>query len=360
VGYTASTDGYVKNKHTGTTGSDNHENYDAWVVKLNANGDTIWTKCLGGTGDDFARSVQVATDGSGYIVGGSTNSSNGDVSGRHSNPSNYDYWVVKLNTTGGIIWQKCLGGSGIEGGGSETNSGSFGIGADSNCSIFETPSDGGYILAGHTTSNDEDILINGSTRKSGYDIWVVKLNAARDIIWQKCYGGSGDEFTYASFQKTADNGYIVGAYTNSGNGNVSGFHGGYDIWILKLDASGNISWQKCLGGSYYEYAFDIKQTPDYGYVITGGASTPYDGDLWLCYKNHGSYDYWVVKLDVSGNISWQKSFGGSGTNDQAQSVCPTSDGGYIVAGETTSPNDGNVVGNQGFCNIWVLKFTPPN
>ena len=287
-----------------------------------------WQKCLGGSSGDGAYSIQQTTDG-GYIVAGYTSSNNGDVSGHHGSTFFSDYWVVKLDVSGNIQWQKCLGG-GID---------------DFSYSIQQT-ADGGYVVAGYIFSIDGDI----SGNHGNDDFWVVKLDAAGNIQWQKCLGGS--EYDYAfSIRQTTEGGFIVAGGSNSNDGDVSGNHGSDDFWIVKLDPVGNIQWQKCLGGSNLDYgASSIRQTTDGGYIVTGETYSN-DGDVS---GNHGTYDYWVVKLDASGNIQWQKCLGG-GAWDKAYSIQQTTDGGYIVAGVTGS-NDGDVSGNLGGNDFWVVKL----
>ncbi len=304
----------------------NHGDYDYWVVKLDASEEIVWQKCLGGSYYDSLRSIQQTSDG-GYIVAGYSNSNNGDVSGNHGY---LDYWVVKLDTGGNILWQKCLGGS------------SYDYAFD-----IQQTSDGGYIVAGYSNSNDEDVSDNHG---GGADYWVVKLDASGNILWQKCLGGSWYDFGQ-SIQQTSDGGYIVAGYSRSTDGNVTGIHGDYhDYWIVKLDTSGEMVWQKCLGGSYNDYAQSIRQTSDGGYIVAGYTWST-DGDVS---GNHGNGDYWVVKLDTSGEMVWQKCLGGS-SSDTAYSIQLTSDGGYIVAG-TSNSTDGDVSGNHGGCDLWVVKL----
>jgi len=317
AGYTASNDGDV---------SGNHGNDDFWVVKLNAEGSITWQKCLGGSNEEWPLSIQQTSDG-GYIVAGYTNSNDGDVSGNH-NPITSDYWVVKLNSSGSITWQKCLGGSQDEGA----------------YSIQQT-SDGGYIVAGISSSNDDDVSGN-----HGYsDYWVVKLNADGLITWQKSLGGSWYDVA-TSIQQTPDDGYIVAGHTFSNNGDVSGNHGDYDQWVVKLNSSGSITWQKCLGGTDTEDAWSMQQTTDGGFIVSGDTESN-NGDVS---GNHGGTDFWAVKLNSSGSITWQKCLGGS-SYDHNSSIFQTLDGGYIVAGSTAS-NDGNVSGNHGAQDFWVVKL----
>ncbi len=316
AGYTTSNDGDV-------TG--NHGVRDAWVVKLSSTGSLQWQKTLGGTADDYAYSIQLTPDG-GYIMAGYTQSINGDVTGNHSGN---DAWVVKLGTTGNIEWQKALGGTV----------------SDVAYDIQSTP-DGGYIVAGTTYSTDGDVTGNHGVN----DAWVVKLSSTGSLQWQKTLGGTGYDLAY-SIQPTTDGGYIVAGYTNSINGDVTGNHGGYDAWVVKLSVTGIVEWQKCLGGTIDDKAFSIHPTPDGGYIL---ASTTFstDGDV---IGNHGIDDAWIVKLDATGAIVWQKALGGTAW-EVVSSIQSTTDGGYVMAGYTRS-NDGDVTGNHGNGDAWVVKLS---
>jgi len=305
--------------------SGNHGIVDSWIVKLNSSGDIIWQKCFGGTDDDVAFSIQQTSDG-GFIVAGGTWSNDGDMSGNHGGS---DAWVVKLNSSGDIIWQKCFGGTNV----------------DQAFSIQQT-SDGGFIVAGGTFSNDGDVSGNHGI----VDSWIVKLNSSGDIIWQKCFGGTDDDVAF-SIQQTSDGGFIVAGYTSSNDGDVSGNHGSWDSWVVKLNSSGDIEWQKCLGGTDNDEAKSIQQTSDGGYIVAGETWSN-DGDVS---GNHGNSDYWVVKLNSSGDIEWQKCLGGT-VKDIAKTIQQTSDGGFIVAGYTNS-NDGDVSGIHGdYYDFWVVKL----
>jgi hypothetical protein len=284
-----------------------------------------WQKCLGGSGYDDGLSIQQTTDG-GYIVVGQSNSTNGDVTGNHGN---IDYWVVKLDNIGVIEWQRSLGGTGYE----------------RNPFSIQQTIDGGYIISGYSGSNDGDVTGN----IGGSDCWVVKLDSIGFIEWQKSLGGTGSEHAY-SIQQTIDGGYILGASSNSTDGDVTSNQGGFDYWVVKLDSIGTIVWQKSLGGSNQDRVFSIQQTSDGGYIVAGECSSN-DGDVT---GNHGSFDYWLVKLDSIGNMEWQRSLGGTGS-DKASSIKQTSDGGYIVTGSSTS-NDGNVTGNHGSVDYWLVKL----
>jgi hypothetical protein len=309
--------------------SGNHGNGDVWVVKQSSIGVIEWQKCLGGTGQEFGTSIIQTIDG-GYILTGTTTSNNGDVSGNHGNE---DVWVAKLSSIGVIEWQKCLGGSN----------------KDNSFSILQT-SGGGYILIGNTGSNDGDVSGNHGSTVSN-DVWVVKLSSIGVIEWQKCLGGYGKDFGQ-SIKKTIDGGYILTGSTNSINDDVSGlFHGGYDIWVVKLSSIGVIEWQKCLGGNGDENGQSITQTLDGGYILTG-YTTSNNGDVSGV---HGDVDSWVVKLSSIGVIEWQKCLGGSAA-EYPRAIQQTTDGGYVLIGKTYS-NNGDVNGNHGLDDVWVVKLS---
>ncbi len=328
ISQTADSGFIVAGSSESTTGdvSGNHGESDYWVVKLNSSGDIVWQTSLGGTGTDDAYSISQAADG-GFIVTGWSLSNDGDVSGNHGG---WDYWVVKLNSSGDIQWQKSLGGT--------RNDGAY--------SISQT-ADGGFIVAGWSLSNDGDVSGNHDWK----DYWVVKLNSSGDIVWQTSLGGTGTDGAY-SISQTTDGGFIVAGNSNSNDGDVSGNHGYYDYWVVKLNSSGDIQWQKCLGGSYEDFARSISQTADGGFIVAGYSESN-DGDVS---GNNGYYDYWVVKLNSSGDTQWQKSLGGS-EDDVALSISQTADGGFIVAGYSES-NDSDVSGNHGGKDYWVVKLSP--
>lgn len=290
-----------------------------------------WQKSLGGSGNDYANSVHQTADG-GYIVAGYTSSNDGDVSGNHGGD---DMWVVKLTAAGTVAWSRTLGGSGND-----------------VATYVQQTADLGYVIAGNTYSNDGDVTRN----QGNADAWVVKLDNAGTIQWQKTFGG-GHIDVANSISQTADGGYIVGCATLTENNtsDVVGNHGAADYWVVKLTSTGNIDWSMCLGGQSYEYARAVQQTADGGYVI-GGFTSSIDGDVS---GNHGNVDYWVVKLDNIEEIQWKKTFGGT-SMDVLTSVIQTTDGGYIVAGYVSS-RDGDVAGS-GFhgtstTDYWIVKLT---
>lgn len=301
----------------------NHGFGDFWVVKLNASGILQWQKAYGGSADDGAFSIAQTTD-AGFIVAGTSTSTNGDVTVNHGLE---DWWIVRLNSSGTLQWQKSFGGSSV----------------DIPYDIHQT-SDLGFIIAGYTISNDGDVTGNDGFE----DFWIVKLNSSGTLEWQKTFGGSMDERAF-SIQQTTDGGYIAGGYTRSTNGDVTGNHGDYDYWIIKLNSSGTLQWQKTLGGTLNDQAKTVQQTADGGYIAAGFTASS-NGDVTV---QHGSEDLWMVKLNSSGVLQWQKSLGGTGV-DEAYQIKQLSGGGYVVSGSSYSLN-GDVTGNHGGYDYWVAR-----
>ena len=320
--------------------------YDAWIVKLNSTGAIEWQNVLGGSYDDVAWSIRQTTPDEGYIFSGITNATMSKGTGSidlASHPFMGGHaWVVKLDPTGNVTWQKIFGGNG-----------------DDIANSIEQTSEGGYIFAATTSSNNSGDV---GTNSGLTDIWVVKLYPSGDIQWKKLFGGTGWDLTSPWYddgiQQTSEGGYIVIGTTTLKSGGTSEnepYHGAGDLWVIKLDSTGNITWQNPYGGSSTEYGQSIRQTPDNGYIFTGITYSNKSGDVS---QSFGNGDYWVGKLDSSGALQWQQPLGGFGS-DQPETIQPTADGGYIVSGRVYSSNSGVVAEkNHGDTDAWVVKLTP--
>lgn len=301
---------------------------DFWIIKLNSTGAVQWKRIYGGTGNDIANSIRQTTDG-GYIVVGDSESNNYDVSGNHGGYK--DGWVVKLNSFGNIQWQRALGGSRW----------------DDFLSVEQT-SDNGYIMTGRTDSFDGDVTEN----KGLTDLWVVKLNEAGAIEWQKTYGGSKDDLG-SSVKQCPDGGYVIVGETASTDGDVTWNNGNVDFWILKLAADGSLEWQKSYGGLNGDLGSDIALTADGGYVVTGFVGSHNTGNV-TGHSELAYFDAWVLKLTSTGELEWQKTVGGTGY-EYAWAVIVANSGGYVVAGSTSS-TDGDVSAMNGLRDFWAFKL----
>ncbi len=279
-----------------------------------------WQHNYGGTQMDFAKAILQTSDG-GYMVGGNTQSNDIDVTAAYGL---VDCWLLKLDSLGNLIWQKNIGGSD----------------SDVLNDIIQT-SDGGYAVVATTASNDFNVSGNhGST-----DMWVVKLDSTGNIQWQICLGGTAAE-TGNSIKQTSDGGYIVAGSASSTDGDVSVSFGNSDSWVVKLNASGGIQWERSFGGTSSDVANCIIQTADGGFAFAGrggyiGGST-------------NSIDFYMAKLDSIGMMQWQKLYGGSAL-DEAYSILQATDEGFVLAGITNS-NNGDVSGNHGSSDAWVVRI----
>ena len=297
---------------------------------------------------------------------------------------------------GEVEWVKNFGGSGEE-----------------TAQAIITTTDGGYAILGFSNSTDGDL--DGKTMPVN-DYWLLKLDAEGNLKWSKTYGGSKDD-RGQSLVQTKDGGYALTGYAMSDDGDGSNNEGFHDNWILKLDATGNIEWEKSFGFSGHDHSYDILQTEDEGLFFTGflditsaradgntekgssltrhgvgefwGTKIDLKGNLqWRGYyggtnndrahavvqsddggfvmsgftesddfdinNSRGSYDFWVVKVDDKGNLVWKSSFGGTGI-ERAQDIANTSDGGFVVIGSTFS-NDVDISKNNGESDIWLVKI----
>jgi hypothetical protein len=239
--------------------------------------------------------------------------------------------LFKLDANGQKVWEKTYGGSGYDGDG-----------------ILTTTADGGYLLAGSSSSNDGDI----SGGHGGSDVVVFKLDASGNKIWTKLYGGSNDDGAN-SIIATKDGGSIVVGTTKSNDGDVSGQHSNdEDMWVLKLDKDGQMSWQATLGSTYWDNGYSIAQMTDGSYMAFGFAYGN-DGDVT---ESKGNKDFWVVKLSSTGKKLWQRSFGGPG-EELPGAITALTDGGFVIAGYS-SADGGDVTGINGVAKGWVVKCKP--
>ncbi len=262
--------------------------YQVYLLKTDASGDTLWTRTYGGTDHDYGYAVQQTTDG-GYIVSGQTNSF-GDST---------QVYLIKTNASGDTLWTRTYGGTGTDGG----------------YSVQQTR-DTGYIVAGWTSSFG-----------NYYQVYLLKTNAFGDTLWTKTYGGTSRDES-RSAQQTQDGGYIVAGWTMS-------FGNSIQVYLIKINASGDTLWTKTYGGAGGDYGEAVQQTSDTGYLVAGYATS--FGD---------STQVYLIKTNASGDTLWTRTYGGTG-DDRSYFFQQTSDEGCIVTGRTYS------FGN--YCQIYLIK-----
>ncbi len=317
--------GYSFSGISGDKTEDSRGNNDFWILKIDKDtGTLIWQKTIGGKFREFASTTKQTSDG-GYIIGGYSNS---NISGDKTENSrgNDDYWVVKLDSDRNVVWDKTYGGSDV----------------DRLWTLIETE-DGGYLLAGESKSGISGDKTENS--RGDTDIWILKIDANGALEWQKTFGGN-DIDNAKSLIKALDGGYIIAgsSFSNISGEKTENSRGLGDFWILKIDTSGNILWQKTIGGNNGDYAFAIHATSDGNYILGGISSSNISGEKTenaVC----NSVDSWVLKLDVNGAIIWQKTIGGSSTEDFAN-VRETLDHGYVVGSMSYSDISGSKTENS--------------
>lgn len=327
---------------------------DYWVVKTDSVGNKIWDKRFGGIDYDHFRELQQTSDG-GYILGGySWSDSSGDKSQNSWNIIYADYWILKISSSGIKQWDKRFGG----------------YNTDFLTSILQT-SDGGYIFGGSSTSG-----ISGDRSKPsrGYeDYWIVKTDQSGNKIWDASFGGSGSDKLNDIYQ-TNDGGYILAGASNSdssGEKSQNNWHDSFgfvtwDYWIVKIDSLGNKQWDKRYGGANVtanhpeDNLHNVIQTFDKGYILGGTSYADLSGDKTEHNRDSsiGSSDYWILKVDSVGNKQWDRTLGGTSTDEmEFGNVIQTSDSGYIVSGYSYSPSGGDKSENSlGVSNSWIVKL----
>jgi TolB-like protein len=251
-----------------------------YLLKIDVNGDTIWTKTFGDTLDDVGWSVQETSD-NGFIIAGWTESFGAGKS---------DVYLIKTDANGNVSWTKTYGGTLY----------------DYGYSVQET-SDGGFVILGRISSFSV----------GGFDIFLVKTDSLGNILWSNIYGDIYWDAGY-SVRETSDGGYVIAGLTMIGGES-------WEVYVIKTDSSGNSLWSKTYGGADWDVGYDIQETSDNGFIITGGIKS----------FGAGSFDAWLIKTDSDGNVLWSNFYGGAKW-DEGWSVKETFDGGFIIAGATES------------------------
>jgi hypothetical protein len=249
---------------------------DVYLVKTDPLGNPVWSKLFGSSGNDYGNSVLQTSDG-GYLVAGSSS----DLGA-----GNYDAYFIRTDANGGMLWTKTYGGP-----------------LEDDGNFVQQTSDGGFVLVGTTASYGA----------GGYDAYVVKTNATGGVLWQKTYGGAGDDYGF-SIRQTADGGYILNGATNSFGA------GGFDCYLLKTDSNGVVAWSKTYGSTNTDLCNGVLQTNDGGYIFVGQS-----------FGFGTASDIYLVKTNDAGDTLWTKIYGGAGYEFES-CILQTSDGGYLISG----------------------------
>jgi hypothetical protein len=293
----------------GITKSFGDENGDIWLVKVDSSGNKEWDRTFGGPEYDSAKSVQQTRDG-GYIIAGCTGFF-GEGYG--------DAWLIKTDSSGNKEWDETFGGT---------------MG-DSSANSMQQTRDGGYIIAGYVhDASDSDVLL-------------IKVDSLGSEEWNMTFGGSNDDGSY-SVEQTRDEGYIIAGYTKSYDANYS------KVWIIKTDSLGNREWDRTFQGSTTnDVPYLIRQTNDSGYIIVGRTKS-HDVSNQTKVDGTSNCYIWLKKTDSTGSEEWNRTFSKS-SDDRANSIQQTRDGGYIIAGYTGVGLIGYSLGLNDIRDAWLIK-----
>lgn len=301
------------------------EDNDSGLVSFK--GELAFAKTFGGSNDEFVKGVTRTMDG-GFVVIGYTKSFDGDITDAVDNIE--DAWVSKYNSKGELLWSKTYGGS-----------------ADDYAYSAVENEDGSLTIVGYSLSSNGDVPSNLGM----HDFFIFKITQSGDLIWSKSYGYSSHDHAHKII-KTSNGGYLVTGFTDysGGIGSRNNLHGVGEYYALKLDASGEKEWDVYFGGTQNDRIYDMVEANDGGFVLAGYSESN-DFDIT---DNHGSYDYWVVKINNVGELVWKKSYGGSEI-DQAYGIVKTNNNTYLVAGVSNSL-DFDISSNIGSSDVWVIHI----
>jgi hypothetical protein len=368
---------------------------DFWIIKLNANLNIQWQKTIGGIGEDLITDLILCADSSFLCVG----SSSSPISNEKTVPcfGNYDYWVLKLDNNGNLIWQNVYGGTDSDQANSiiQFNDGKIFISGMSksnisgnkteNCRgsndywIICTDSLGNKLwdktIGGNLTdrdakivksSNDKLIILGSSNSPisnektspcfGNLDLWIVEIDTGGNIIWDKTYGGSeNDGFGFEDIILCDDNIYLCSSSSSGISGNKSDSCRGFDdYWILKLDKNGNKFWDKTIGGSNYDIPNSILYAQNDQLVVLGSSMSDITCDKTE--NSIGAYDYWVIGLDTNGLLKWQKTIGGT-DEDHLQYAIELANNNYMIFGNSQSGISGlKTEVCRGSFDYWLVEI----
>jgi ELWxxDGT repeat protein len=295
---------------------------------------TLRDQTYGGNEEEALATI-ISTDGNGLLFGGSSRSGkSGDKSG--ANRGGLDYWILKTDHAGIRQWDFTYGGPG-----------------DETLSTVIRTSDGGYLLAG-TSSSGAGGDKSGESRGAS-DFWVVKISRIGAKQWDRTFGGTNEDELNAVLQ-TPDGGYLLAGTSYSGKGGDKSEPGwgNSDFWVVKISPTGTKQWDRTFGGTSWDNLQEVLPTPDGGYLLAGTSYSEAGGDKTG--TNQGISDYWVVKISRDGNQVWDQTYGGAG-QDGLKTAIRTADGSFLLAGTSSSGMSGDRTGAlQGGVDYWVVKI----
>lgn len=291
---------------------------DYWILKTDAAGEILWDRNFGGNREDLLTTVLPLSDGGVLVGGGSRSDADGNkqVANLDSFPNHrHDFWVLRLDATGNRVWENVYGG----------------LGEDLLIAAHQAP-DGGFLLAG--TSDSQDAETKQALNQGYQDFWVVRIDAAGNRLWDRSYGGTGLD-DLKDLVPTADGGFLLAGNSSSGpdGTKTSNAYGDGDAWVVRIDADGNQLWDRSFGGAEFDqFMAGISYSSD-GFVLGGISSSFPAGNKTTPW--YGASDYWVLRLNATGELLWQQAFGGP-DQDELQDLVALPQGGLVLGGESYS------------------------
>ena len=314
----------------------NNRGDDYRLVKLDNSGTFQWDSPYGGSGFDFLTNVTLTPDGS-YLLGGYSSSSNG-IDKTDGIKGEIDYWVVKVKEDVEpdlITWNQRYGGTDL----------------DNLTQVIQTL-DGGYLLGGYSASGKSGD--KSQTKQGGYDYWVIKTDDAGNMLWEKTYGGSGNDYLI-NLVEIPDGRYLLSGSSESGKSGdkTEGSQGGRDFWAIQIDYKGDIIWDHRFGGSGFEELRKVLLLPTGGYLLGGSSNSPVSGDKTQ--NSRGGQDYWLLQITDQGQKLWDQRYGGN-SNDFLEDLILNPDGSFLLGGTSNSGRIGDKTqASQGGSDYWVIK-----
>lgn len=312
---------------------DGYGSTDYWIIKLNATGAEEWQKTIGGSGRDVVKEV-LEVPGGGYLVAGSSESIvSGNKTAEHY--GSFDYWVVKLTSSGIEEWQQSYGGKFV----------------DKLESVIAT-SDGGFLIGGWSNS-----FLSGNKEYDSFgegDFWVLKVDEKGEIEWQQIYGGEEDDHLYV-LKELNDSSFLLGGSSRSGiSGNKEKGNGkGADFWILKINELGEKIWEETYDFGENDILTSISENEDGTLLLGGHAKTENTGLNRSDSK--GINDYIALKISADGEEVWRQTVGSSGS-ETLKRLVETRDGGYLLTGTSNGNISRDKNTHKGRSDFWIVKL----
>jgi len=331
----ASSSGVGPNKSEPNRDSTN-STYDYWLIRLDDAGNTTWEKTFGGTEGDSPSSLLIMPDGGYLLCGSSYSGVGGDKS--DSCRGGEDFWIVRTDSSGNKLWDKTIGGNGVDLLGS-----------------VALTTKGNIVLGGSTLSGVGGDKTSPQISVGYFDFWTVWLDAAGNKIYDRTYGGPQNDNCY-SVTPSLDGGVLLGGVSDSqvGGNKQQAPRGLNDYWVIKTDTLARIAWSNTYGGAAEDYLYTTESGPGGSYIIGGDSYSPIGFDKTATPK--GSDDMWVLRISSTGSIIWDQTYGNT-DSDELNEITKTSNGGFLLSGESysTAGNDKSE-NNLGLEQIWIVNI----